>query len=62
MTGTREHDWATCFAEMPGASVPLAGFGSSDCACETHLYFFKKRPARAAVEGVSALGKLQIAK
>jgi Uri superfamily endonuclease len=43
---SREHDWARCFAEMKGASVPLAGFGSSDCDCETHLLFFKRRPAR----------------
>jgi len=24
----------------------LAGFGASDCACESHLYFFKSRPSR----------------
>ncbi len=41
---SREHDWARCFAGMKGASMPLAGFGSSDCDCETHLFFFKKRP------------------
>jgi Uri superfamily endonuclease len=43
---SREHDWARCFAETRGASVPLAGFGSSDCNCESHLFFFKKHPAR----------------
>lgn len=45
---SREHDWAKCFAGMPGASVPMAGFGASDCGCETHLFFLKKRPARSA--------------
>lgn len=44
---SREHAWARCFAGMRGVSVPLAGFGSSDCDCETHLFFFKRRPARA---------------
>jgi Uri superfamily endonuclease len=26
---SREHEWARCFAGMSGASVPMAGFGSS---------------------------------
>jgi Uri superfamily endonuclease len=43
---SREHDWARCFAGMRGASVPMVGFGSSDCGCETHLSFFKKLPAK----------------
>ena len=43
---SREHAWARCFAKMPGASVTLAGFGSSDCDCGTHLFFFEKRPAK----------------
>jgi Uri superfamily endonuclease len=47
---SREHAWARCFAEMRGASVPLAGFGSSDCDCETHLFFFEKRPREASDE------------
>jgi Uri superfamily endonuclease len=42
----REHVWAACMAALRGASVPMAGFGSSDCDCETHLFFFDKRPAR----------------
>jgi hypothetical protein len=28
----------------PGASIPLVGFGASDCHCASHLYFFKSRP------------------
>jgi Uri superfamily endonuclease len=43
---SREHDWARCFAGMPGASVPLARFGASDCDCESHLFFFEECPAR----------------
>jgi Uri superfamily endonuclease len=39
---SQEHAWARRFARMLGASVPLAGFGASDCDCETHLFFFKE--------------------
>ena len=44
--GLWEHQWAQRLAILPGASVPLAGFGSSDCACEGHLVFFASRPSR----------------
>lgn len=27
-----------------GGKVILSGFGSSDCKCETHLYYFSKKP------------------
>lgn len=40
--------WAHCLGTLPGASLPLIGFGSSDCGCETHLYFFGSRPSRLA--------------
>ena len=40
----REHMWADIFANMSGAAVPLPGFGASDCACLTHLYFFSRQP------------------
>jgi Uri superfamily endonuclease len=46
--GLWEHRWAQCLGLQQGASVPLTGFGSSDCRCETHLYFFGSRPSRAA--------------
>lgn len=29
----REHDWARALAETQGASIPIPGFGSSDCHC-----------------------------
>ncbi len=45
---SREHQWAQCLGKQPGASVPLEGFGSSDCRCESHLYFFPSRPSRNA--------------
>ncbi len=29
---------------MRGASLPVKGFGSSDCSCNAHLYFFRHAP------------------
>jgi Uri superfamily endonuclease len=43
---SREHQWALCLGTQAGASIPLAGFGTSDCQCEPHLYFFRSRPSR----------------
>ena len=45
---SREHEWTRCLGIQLGASIPLAGFGASDCQCESHLYFFKSRPSRNA--------------
>ncbi len=41
----REHEWAECFSKSRGASAPLAGFGSSDCRCRSHLFFFNSQPS-----------------
>lgn len=41
----REHTWAQRMGTAVGASIPLKGFGSSDCNCEAHLFFFEARPA-----------------
>jgi Uri superfamily endonuclease len=35
----REHQWAEVMASIEGVSVPLSGFGSSDCDCNSHLFF-----------------------
>ena len=40
----REHVWAKTVARLPGAEVPLPGFGSSDCGCDTHLFRFQRQP------------------
>jgi hypothetical protein len=34
---------------MPGAAVPMRGFGSSDCDCPAHLFWFEDRPSAAAI-------------
>jgi Uri superfamily endonuclease len=43
-----EHAWAEAVARLPGAGVPMPGFGSSDCGCESHLFFLAHRPSVAA--------------
>ena len=41
----REHAWAEVFANMLRASIPLPGFGASDCTCVSHLYFLQRQPS-----------------
>ena len=41
-----EHIWAEHIRLTEGASVPLSGFGSADCRCEGHLFFFQQRSSR----------------
>ena len=41
----REHQWAQVMQQLPGAETPLPGFGSSDCACASHLVRFTRRPS-----------------
>ena len=40
----REHQWAETLAAAKASTAPFPGFGSSDCICLTHLYFFKSKP------------------
>ena len=44
----REHQWARLLGEDPKATVPLKGFGASDCRCPTHLFRFSRNPSAAA--------------
>lgn len=46
-TGTSrvECRWATVLAGMKKATVPLEGFGASDCRCRSHLVWFPTRPS-----------------
>ena len=44
-TAHREHQWSEIIVGSQKASVPLPGFGSSDCHCISHLYFFSSRPS-----------------
>ena len=38
----QEHNWAAILSTLRG--IPLAGFGSSDCRCQSHLFLFVRRP------------------
>jgi len=39
---TLEHEWAWALDQLDEAIVPAPGFGSSDCKCSTHLYYFQE--------------------
>ena len=48
----REHEWARAMQQVEGATIPFPGFGSSDCGCPSHLYFFKRCPAQISFRAV----------
>lgn len=37
--GNREHDFSRSLLTVGGAELPLTGFGSTDCACTSHLVY-----------------------
>ncbi|MCP4888995.1 MAG: GIY-YIG nuclease family protein [Planctomycetaceae bacterium] len=37
--------WGESFARMKNATIPVNGFGASDCSCRSHLFRFSRRPA-----------------
>ena len=47
-----EHEWAHSLMQSDAAAVPLKGFGSSDCDCTTHLFYFKRKPVKAELESL----------
>lgn len=49
-TEKQEHTWAKAIARLPGASVPMQGFGASDCCCKSHLFYFAERPSARTFE------------
>lgn len=40
-----EHLWAETFRRLKGATIPMAGFGASDCSCTSHLFAFSAPPS-----------------
>lgn len=44
-----ECEWAAAAASLRGACVPLPGFGSSDCRCPAHLFWFRRKPSARAL-------------
>ncbi len=45
----RECLWARLLLQSPGASLPVRGFGASDCRCGGHLAFFRAKPSFEAL-------------
>ena len=43
-----EHVWAHVIQHMAGATIPMRGFGASDCACAAHLFHFADVPSFAS--------------
>lgn len=43
----REHAWAEALGGLAGASIPMPGFGASDCRCAAHLFHFPTVPRLA---------------
>lgn len=44
-TGRHEHSWAKAAPKSPGSLTPMPRFGSSDCTCLTHLFWFPHPPS-----------------
>lgn len=40
-----EHQWAGALQRFRGATIPMTGFGSSDCSCRSHLFRFNRKPS-----------------
>ena len=40
-----EHYWADTFSVLRGATIPITGFGASDCSCISHLFAFSTQPS-----------------
>ena len=40
-----EHQWADTFRWLRGATIPINGFGASDCNCISHLFAFMNLPS-----------------
>lgn len=53
----QEHLWARLFSSIPGVSVPLRGFGASDCDCPAHVFYFESKAVHVRIrEVLSARG------
>ena len=40
-----EHRWAGAMSRFKAATIPMAGFGASDCSCQSHLFGFSRKPS-----------------
>jgi Uri superfamily endonuclease len=49
-----ECTWAAAIQQLGDAGVAVAGFGSSDCHCPTHLFHWPNQPSRQRITNVLA--------
>jgi len=42
--------WARALVQLDAAHIPMPGFGSSDCHCASHLFYFSRRPSLSQIE------------
>ncbi len=41
----REHGWSQILANYSNSYLPMRGFGSSDCQCDSHLIYCAEKPS-----------------
>lgn len=58
---SHEHEWADIVRSARDVQIPLVGFGSSDCRCKSHLFFFKRYPLLGDLLGITE-GRVLVAK
>ncbi len=51
-----EHQWANLLIGDPNLTVPVPGFGASDCSCRSHLFYLSSGELLSTIKRVS--GKL----
>ncbi|RME44476.1 MAG: GIY-YIG nuclease family protein [Chloroflexi bacterium] len=47
-----ECEWAAALRRLPGVCEPVAGFGSSDCRCRSHLFYLADLPSPDDLAGL----------
>lgn len=58
-TACLEHDWVRALASLPGAHIPLPGFGARDCRrCPAHLVRLPHAPSAATLRHCLGVGRL----
>lgn len=43
-SGLSECELSKSVRKLPGSRIVVRGFGSSDCKCPTHLFYFRRNP------------------
>lgn len=54
--------WAAAALALPGASVPVARFGASDCTCRTHLVHLTTMPDATVFAGLAEVPQTELEK